>query len=337
METTRPAAWQKSDATANPLAIARSVRGDPVVAIPPSLPNGETGGPWLIWDGVAKLKRKYAEVLHSREFDGYCAVRAARDCGWPNRIEMADLLATWLMQSQIERRPGAIEAVIDRRAEIESRLADVPRDMALEEAIPEHTWEGLRSLFEAFRVKGVAVGTMTKVLCMKRPSLIPMMDTHVMGFLFQKERPYAAGRAIHKDADVAVAAMQQFRELILHVGNRETLTAIRHELTPWLNALEVSSGAAPALSLVRVLDCLLWYDWKGHMYFGVEEVDLTVPALVDRLGDSDHAIRWRAARALAAMGPQAREAVPALHEVLNEESESSLVGWWAEHALRAIS
>jgi HEAT repeat protein len=87
-----------------------------------------------------------------------------------------------------------------------------------------------------------------------------------------------------------------------------------------------------------VLDSLLWYDWKGHEYFGTTalEQDLEPAALSDRLKDADHAVRWRAAKALGEFGPAAREAVGALAELERDESEGSLVRWWAAEALKQI-
>jgi hypothetical protein len=67
---------------------------------------------------------------------------------------MTDLLATWLMQSQIERRPGAIEGVMEYRPGIETALAVVPDDLALEQNIPVPIWALLEALFRAFWVKG---------------------------------------------------------------------------------------------------------------------------------------------------------------------------------------
>jgi hypothetical protein len=301
---------------------------DLVITIPETLGHGATSGCWASRHGVAKLQRKYGDkFVHSREFDGYAAARASQDPSWCNRIEMADLLATWLMQSQIERRPGAIEAVMERRASIEDELAKVPEYLALEQEIPEQTWRQLGLLFKAFRVPGVALATMTKVLCMKRPALIPMMDGHVMGFLFQRKGPQSG-----------VVGMKQFRALMLYGENLKVLAAIRDELTPWLARLEVSSRAAPKPSLARVLDSLLWYDWNGHtyFYFGGIVGELPVTALVTRLKDADHAVRWRAAQALAGFGQAAQEAVPDLVGAMSDESEDSLVRWWAGHALKTI-
>ena len=310
---------------------------NPAVTIPACLPHGKANGPWMIRDSVAKLRRKYEEVLHSREFDGYAAARRA-DAQWRNRIEMADLLTTWLMQSQIERRPGAIEAVMECHATIEAALAMVPDDVALEQDIPERTWKHLEALFQAFWVKGVALATMTKVLCMKRPDLIPMLDSHVMGFVFHRNWPYHEGSRISDLPAAGVMAMRQFRDLMLHGENLEALVAIRDELAPWLSGLDVSSRTVPALSLVRVLDNLLWYDSKGHVYFGIAALadGLEPAALIDRLKDADHAARWRAAKALGEFGPAARQAIAALAEVERDEREDSLVRWYAAEASKQI-
>src|SRR5207237_10911618 len=109
-----------------------------------------------------------SEFHQSPEFDGYISARASGDLSWGNRIEMCDLLTSWLMQSQIERRPGTIEAIMERRTDIEAALANVPEDISLEEEIPEQTWQRLEKLFETFRVKGAGLASMTKGLCMKR-------------------------------------------------------------------------------------------------------------------------------------------------------------------------
>ncbi len=321
----------------HPALPASAAGADLPLTIPPTLAYGDTNGPWLIRHGAAKLRRKYGDVFHSREFDAYAIARATQDPSWRNRIEVADLLATWTMQSQIERRPGAIEAVLERRGLIEAALALVPVDLRLEQDIPDQTWSHLRALFEAFRVHGVAVASMTKVLCMKRPALIPMMDTHVMGFIFKGEWPTEDGRAVQDYAAAGVIGMKQFRELMLHRKNLEVLAAIRDDLAPWLAQLDVSSRAVPAPSLVRVLDSLLWYDWNGHSYFGAIHEGLEMEALVGLLGDADHAIRWRAADALGKMGPAAQGAVQALAGIVQHEGEHSLVGWWAQWALNQIA
>jgi hypothetical protein len=184
---------------------------------------------------------------------------------------------------------------------------------------------------------GVAVATMTKVLCMKRPALIPMMDTHVMGFIFKGKWPTKDSGVVQDYVDAGIIGMKQFRALMLHGNNLEVLAAIRDELDPWLAELEVSSRAVPSPSLVRVLDSLLWYDWNGHRYFGAIDEGLGMEALVELLGDVDHAIRWRAADALGRMGPAAHGAAQALAGIVQHEGEHSLVGWWAQWAMNQIA
>jgi hypothetical protein len=312
---------------------------NPVITIPESLREGATNGPWTIRHNVAKLQRKYGgDFSLSREFDAYGAARAAQDPSWRNRIEMVDLLATWMMQSQIERRAGAIEAVMEKRADIEAELAKVPEELALEEEhISEQTWSQLEILFRTFRLWGVSLATMTKVLSLKRPALIPMLDSHVMGFLFQKERPLQDNRKIQDDARVGVVGMRQFRELMRHGKNLEALTSIGNEINSWLAGQLVSSHTAPVLSAVRLLDCLLWYDWNGHTYFGTLEDGLAVSALIARLTDGDHSLQWRAAKALSETEPAPHAAIPTLVEVCNDERQDSLVRWWAGCAVKKIN
>ncbi len=286
--------------SSHPFATPPATYDHLVITIPDRLQQGETCCTWSIKHGIAKLQLKYSEFRDSLEFDGYVAARAAESPAWRNRIEMADLLMTRFMQSQIERRPGAIEAVMENRSKIETALAMIPADLDLEQAISDQTWHHLESLFVAFRVSGVALATMTKVLSMKRPALIPMIDDHVRRFLFRHGWPRDGRRLIRPDAAAGVRCMKQFRELMQYERNLQVLTAIRNEMSSWFVGRTASSGASPALSLVRVLDSLLWYDWQGCENFGksVLERGLSIPELVLRLVHSNHVVRWRAARAL---------------------------------------
>jgi hypothetical protein len=321
---------------ADPMRANAAAGTDLVITIPPRLSFGETAGPWKIRHAVDKLKRKYGDFLESREFDGYSAERAIQDSSWRNRLEMADLLITCLMQSQIEKRPAVIDALMERRPGIEAAMLQVPDGLALELDIPELVWQKLETLFREFRVKGVSLATITKVLCLKRPALIPMLDNHVMRFLFKGGRPCDNEDLIQPDAAVGVMGMKQFRQLMLHGENLKALAWVRDALNPWLNSLKVSSRVAPAPSLVRVLDSLLWYDWDGHSHFGKLESRLPVPALVALLREGDHAARWRAAKCLGEAGPAAQESVSSLIEVLKVEGEDSLIGWWCAEALKKI-
>ncbi len=99
---------------------------------------------------------------------------------------------------------------------------------------------------------------MTKVLALKRPSLIPMVDSYVMGFLFKSEWP---PEATHYD-EAALIGIQHFAELLER--HRSVITAISDDLNRWL-AKEASDSVT--LSPSRVLESLLWFDYAGYKNF----------------------------------------------------------------------
>ncbi len=128
---------------------------------------------------------------------------------------------------------------------------------------------------------------MTKVLSLKRPKLIPIIDRNVLGFLFRDEWPRTGRQCVSDVGAARVLAMKQFRGLMLFGENLARLRAIAAELNPWMAGLSVSTRRAPRLSNARVLDCLLWYDWDGHRHFGSDTIGdgLSITDLLARLDD----------------------------------------------------
>jgi HEAT repeat protein len=64
------------------------------------------------------------------------------------------------------------------------------------------------------------------------------------------------------------------------------------------------------------------------------EAKEAVPALIAALKDQDAGVRWEAATALGEIGLEAKEAVPALIAALKDQNE--LVRWYAARALKTI-
>jgi len=141
--------------------------------------------------------------------------------------------------------------------------------MSLDGADDPALWDALEGLLATMECKGVGLAKMTKLLCQKRPALIPMLDSYVMGFLFKSEWPAVRPNTYAK---AGVEGMKQFRALLLHGNNLAATKAISEEMNAWL-ADRVEDRTPPHLSPVRVLDSLLWFDWWGFTAFGWVEAD----------------------------------------------------------------
>jgi HEAT repeat protein len=74
----------------------------------------------------------------------------------------------------------------------------------------------------------------------------------------------------------------------------------------------------------------------GYQLFGTLAEGLTLETLIDLLKKADHAVRWRAAKALFELGPAARHGTATLIEIMRDGKEDSLLRWWAAEALSKI-
>jgi hypothetical protein len=229
---------------------------DLILTIPSSLSFGKTWGEWSIRFCLEKLKTKYYTDGPSIDYDGYIAVRAAADPSWQNRIENEDVVKTHLMNSNYTDEE--IAGVMLRSNGIEEALKTLPVDLHLEDEVSQLHWHNLNSLFRSFMVPYVKLAKTTKVLCMKRPLLIPMLDSYVMKFLFEDEKG--------NDEAASILGMKQFRALMLHDGNLVSANLLTTEINRWL-AERVNEGVPPVLSPIRVIENLLWFDWCGYKCF----------------------------------------------------------------------
>ena len=134
-----------------------------------------------------------------------------------------------------------IEAILDRRGEIERSLRRIRPDASLagRGSIP---WAAMAQLFDAFAdIRGIGLSKMTKALHRKRPALIPMLDSVVQSYL--------------TDDDLGAQALFGERAVELVRGykrdldrNRQPLRAIGREL----------ARRGHDLTAVRILDLLIW-------------------------------------------------------------------------------
>ncbi len=245
------------------------------IILPLSAEDPSDGRTWEIslpWD---KLQDKYIsnDNFLSIEFDLYSARRAAFDPEWCNRIEGADLTATVLMNSSISS--WDVDAVLRNRDRIESSLRLIPNDLDLAEADldSEPLRSNLLKLIAAFRVKGIGIAKVMKTLCVKRPRLLPMLDREVRRALYNLVN-FEPEKLSEEPKDFAQSVLHEiglFKRVLL--WNSGTPSANYPHLVRLAGALskQLAHGdqrISNAVTPVRVLDNLLWFEWHGHKYYG---------------------------------------------------------------------
>ena len=134
-----------------------------------------------------------------------------------------------------------IAALVERRDLIERALRDIPTGTSLSGEVGSVPWLPLRRLFDAFAdIRGVGLAKTTKTLYLKRPALIPMLDSIVQRYLHDDdlgaqapfaERALGLVRGYQRDLDRNWAPVQ----------------AVRHDLT----------RRGYALTEVRILDLVI--------------------------------------------------------------------------------
>ena len=136
-----------------------------------------------------------------------------------------------------------IEAILERRSEIERALRQIHTDASLSEAESSIPWGPLTQLFSAFGdIRGVGFSKMTKALHRKRPALIPMLDSVVQAYLTRDDRPAHSG-SFGEDATVLVRRYKRDLD-----RNLSTLHWLQQEL----------ARRTYRLTEVRLLDLLIW-------------------------------------------------------------------------------
>ena len=129
-------------------------------------------------------------------------------------------------------------AILERRGQIERALRRIRCDASLlDESIP---WAALTPLFGGFGdIRGVGFSKMTKALHRKRPALIPILDSVVVGYLAHDDPPESF-------AEHATALVRRYKEDLDRNGS--ALRSIRREL----------AARGHELTEVRILDILTW-------------------------------------------------------------------------------
>jgi hypothetical protein len=231
------------------------------VLFPERLEGVPRPGPFVVRDGIEKLRCVYGEsperVQGHLAFDAYGASRSRMDPTWPNHLAGADLAVSSLVgDAPSDAQVDALLAP-DVREHIDVALAAVPTDWALQDALPPEAWERLETLLGACEVPGVDLRRMTRVLCVKRPRLVPALP--------------GGGRAGKRASLAAVAldALRQAREVVLR--NRLALSEMTAASNAWLER-STPQYRRVRLTPLRVLSELLWFELGGWRRFaGWEE------------------------------------------------------------------
>ena len=137
-----------------------------------------------------------------------------------------------------------IEAILERRGEIERALGEIHPDASLADTTSSIPWIALTRLFESFGdIRGVGFSKMTKALHKKRPALIPMLDSVVQAYLIRDD---PATRSPGSFGERATALVRSYKRDLDR--NRLVLEGLQREL----------ASREYLLTEVRILDLVIW-------------------------------------------------------------------------------
>jgi len=137
-----------------------------------------------------------------------------------------------------------IEVILERRDQIERALRQVPGDASLADATSSIPWIPLTVLFDAFAdIRGVGFSKMTKALYMKRPALIPILDSVVQTYLETDDPGTRSSGSFGQRATELVRSYKRDLD-----RNRSALHEVQREL----------ASRNSRLTEVRILDLVIW-------------------------------------------------------------------------------
>lgn len=190
---------------------------------------------WSIVDPWEKLIAKY-ERGTTFAFDHY--VFNGRHLQ-PNRITDADIAtANALMNANAGATVDAMNGLRKAQGDLEPLLAQIPFDADLLGTDGVATAAKLASTLIERTERGTQLAVASKLLSMKRPHLVPMLDRVVQDCLGESE---------------AEPALRRFAALASSPDNRPLLTDL---------ADRVAQRYGIPVGPVRVLDQLIWFDWN---------------------------------------------------------------------------
>jgi hypothetical protein len=137
-----------------------------------------------------------------------------------------------------------IEAILERRDEIERALRNVRSDASLADSTSSIPWIPLTLLFDAFAdIRGVGFAKMTKALYGKRPALIPILDSVVQTYLKTDDPGTRSSGSFGERAIQLVGSYKRDLD-----RNLSVLHEVQREL----------ASRTYRLTEVRILDLVIW-------------------------------------------------------------------------------
>ncbi|HEX9379416.1 MAG TPA: DUF6308 family protein [Gaiellaceae bacterium] len=165
-----------------------------------------------------------------------------RDSSGPASFDESDLRQA--NRGGARTSAAEIAAILERRGEIERALREIHPAASLADAASAIPWLPLTRLFDAFSdIRGVGFSKMTKALHLKRPALIPMLDSVVQEYLTTDDPATSSPESFGARAIALVRSYKRDLD-----RNRSALDELKREL---------ATRDYP-LTEVRILDLLIW-------------------------------------------------------------------------------
>jgi hypothetical protein len=235
------------------------------ITIPPSLPSFSnrriqertgmnSGKSYRILFGFEKLKAKYGDdknrSLSSLEYDRYMTI-GLTDKNRFNKIESTDIAITTLMNSKMDG--DNLSILLHKKNRIENAITNIPIDYCLGSKPFKETVHMLKPLFDITLDKGIRISKATKLLYLKRPRLIPILDNYVISALWED---------YGNDSDAGINAL--FKFYIVLKDNEGLLSSLSNKLADWVKTkYKIDLLVTP----IRVLESLIWFDYYGYENF----------------------------------------------------------------------
>lgn len=176
----------------------------------------------------------------------------------PDKVTPLDVIVTTAVNAFSTASARKIRDIHRGLLKVQPLLAEVPREVSLQDASALDLDAVRRLLKAAVAVPGVLVAVATKVLHRKRPALIPILDSVIIGYYRQSSGERwlsAAWEDERRAAEAAVRVMQLFREDLL--GVRDQLEQLTRQL----------SSEGFRLTPVRALELLIWTEAERQGYY----------------------------------------------------------------------
>ncbi len=188
----------------------------------------------------------------TNEWELYDGVAVARD----DTVTLSDILLSIMMNSRLATADQVKTVWEDRerRAAAEAALGRIPpRSSLLDEEPP---YEALADLFNAFcGIRGVGEAVATKILHKKRPELIPIIDSVLVGHFLKTQGKGNIPKNCEPIGTRLVANLHCFRRQILGC-------------LPEIESLcEAAKSQDTPVSPVRALEILIWIEREPRGYY----------------------------------------------------------------------